>query len=87
MKCMCMAWRDISTYQHVREDNETGMVPQDMEAQKRLFYAAYAFIYMSQTIKVSMMMGEKKVLTNSHKGIMELTLICTLAATQQIWDL
>lgn len=52
-----MARRDISTYQCVREDNETGTVPQDMEAQESLFYAASAFINMSQTIKVSMMMG------------------------------
>jgi len=48
----------LLSYQRVREDNETGTVPQDIEDQESLYYAASAFINMSQTIKVSMMMGE-----------------------------
>ena len=46
------------SYQRVREDNETGTVLQDLEIQESLYYAASAFINMSRTVKVSMMMGE-----------------------------
>ena len=48
----------LLSYQRVREDNETGTVPQDLEAQESLYYAASAFINMSQTVKVSMMMSD-----------------------------
>lgn len=46
------------SYQRIREDNETGAVPQNIEVQESLYYAASAFINMSRTVQVSMMIGK-----------------------------
>ena len=48
----------LLSYQRIREDNETGVLPQDFEAQESLYYAASAFIHMSQTVRLSMLMDE-----------------------------
>ena len=48
----------LMSYQRIREDNETGAVPQNIEVQESLYYAASAFINMSRTVQVSMMIGK-----------------------------